>query len=183
MCHFIALTLPSQDLLSAAKQAANRFHRRLQPLNNPYLQSSLRPGEITVHPSGGNCDCGTALGLLARRAGKEVTDSTAQLRKKGWSDAKIQRWSRQRQSVSKRQSRTDEEAAFEGCRLWSELIEHLIKETGSPSVGLLLHWYSGQLESEKIQISTRRSLALDDKLTDALSQIEEDVIYDIQRSL
>jgi len=48
-------------------------------------------------------------------------------------------------------------------------------------VGLLLHWYSGSVDGERIQINRRTKILLDEGLADALYHVEEDIVYEIHR--
>jgi hypothetical protein len=105
------------------------------------------------------------------------------LRKKGWSETKVQRWLEQQQAVYEREARmeTARNACAEGSDPdgWSAILTELITEARLPYVGLLLHWYSGGLNSERIHLSGRVCVAIDSELGATLYRMEEDTLYQV----
>ncbi|MEW6306755.1 MAG: hypothetical protein AB1705_25085 [Verrucomicrobiota bacterium] len=189
MCYFITLILPVGNArdISVIDEILSRVHRTAEILSNPHLSQHLHLKERYLYPGGKMCECGTALGTLRetqppKRIEKKEIDG---LRKKGWSETKIQRWIEQQMSVKERkaQIKAKQDLAAHGSDPdgWTATVRALISEARLPYVGLLLHWYSGDLESERIPIKSRVKLPNDDQLSNALYRIEEDTIYEIHR--
>ena len=171
MCYFITLILPKAYFA----QINRSVH---QVYNNADLSDGLRPTEVAFRLSA-ECDCGTALGSLERQSAREhdARASIQSLRRKGWSESKIQRWLQQKQTTAESKANDLESRIQDDLDHWCRTLKELITETGSPSIGLLL--YFSTPKREQIRTTPRVSLPLDDRLASALSQIKEDIIYDI----
>jgi hypothetical protein len=65
------------------------------PLDNRHVAAQLGEGAVFVRATRGHCDCGTAIGRAHGRDAKVEA-----LRRSGWSEAKIQRWSEQKAEVA-----------------------------------------------------------------------------------
>jgi len=187
MCHFITMVLPASADAQHVTEVFHRHHRRMARLTNPHLATQLRPDDMYVQPVPKMCDCGTSLGSLRRvseppRVERRETD---QLRRKGWSDTKIDRWLQQQTQYLERLSREREsrEAATRGTDpdSWCQTISELLALPGVRYAGLLLHWYSGGIESERIHLSDRRRVRLDSSTLDFLYHIEEDILYEFHQ--
>jgi len=92
VCQFITAVLPAGGRLPDAEDALARVGRRLVPVHNAAVRNQLRPDEAYYALSEGGCDCGTALGRIARvREGRTREDAakTRKLAARGWSAAKI----------------------------------------------------------------------------------------------
>ncbi len=149
-----------------------RHGRALKPQSNPAIEAQLQPGERLLLTTAGHCDCGTALGGLARdpalpeRRRRSDERKEAALRRRGWSEARIRRWRHQR------------EIPGSGLRLqvglieWERLLNDLLSQPRTPTVGLLLHWYGGGFD-EPIALRGRETLPL---CTESLGRLREDVL-------
>lgn len=175
------VTPPGTDM-NAVSKVLQRHRRKVIPLNNRSIVSHLNHGESYFYPQGSTCDCGTALGSLIHRsdAGRVEKRWLDDLRKKGWSETKIARWGEQKKSIHKREERIQklrEEARGSDPDGWCAIIGELIERAGIKYTGLFLHWYSGGLETEKLDQPRRIELGLDENLADALYHMEEDNLY------
>lgn len=189
MCHFITLIIPNRELLDKVSISLESHHRKMAIIGNAHLSVALRAGEIDVHPeSKMGCDCGTALGSLRSRAEvrRPQRSEVEGLRRKGWGTAKIERWFEQRKAIENREARIDsaKRDASTGTDPdgWCSIMKSLLSDVPLSHVGLLLHWYSGSLDGEKIQVAGRTTLSLDGGLAESLYQMEEDRIYEIRLS-
>jgi hypothetical protein len=82
MCYYITAVLPLSANQVALAAIAHKYGRRLQPLTNPSIEAQLQAGEKYFVTTVGHCDCGTALGALAREyAQTKPVDQLAQERK------------------------------------------------------------------------------------------------------
>lgn len=185
MCHFITMVVPPRTDLAALNEALRRHGRGVEPIENRHVVKLLKPGETYLWPSGKRCDCGTALGSLneaTRPTGpRDLRREVAKLRRKRWSETKIERWCAQmRANVEKEIRQTEEQLAkaatgAEDPDGWCALLRSLCDEAGLTYVGILLHMYSGGLDE---RIAARRvTLPLDDRLAEVLFRMDEDVLY------
>jgi hypothetical protein len=105
-------------------------------------------------------------------------------RQQGWSEAKIQRWLEQKEQNKERHRREDEALASGGgpeLDRWIEFLNDLIGFGHAPRIGLLLHWYGGTIEGERIKIKRRERVRLAEVNPERLMKIEEDVLYEVVR--
>ncbi len=186
MCHFITMILPAGTGLEASSGVFARHNRKPVCLVSRHVDPFLQTGEVYLFPSRRMCDCGTALGSLNRQPESErISKATGdRFRKQGWSDAKIQRWLEQRSQTDERDRRISDaksiSVAGRGPDGWHGILRGLVCDLRLTYAGILLHWYSGGLETEKIEVKRRVTLPMDDKLTDALYRVEEDTFYIIK---
>lgn len=175
MCQFITAVLPAGGRLPDAEDALARVGRRLVPVHNAAVRNQLRPDEAYYALSEGGCDCGTALGRIARVREGRTREDAANRRKlaaRGWSAAKIQRAigsrSRARESA--------ERAAADEIAQWTALLADLHR-AGFRFVGLLLHFYGGDVADEPITLRGRVTVAAPD-VREALERMEEDTLVE-----
>lgn len=177
MCHFITAVLSPGADVEAAFQIAKAHGRRWDPIDNASINTALRAGESYYYTSHG-CDCGCGFGVLARSSSHppDYESKLEDFRKKGWSSAKIERWLNE-----KRKSeawRTDFLASPpDDVILWHKFVHEVIDAGAARYVGLLVHWYSGGLETETIPIQTRRWTTIADLNCEHLLRAEEDVLH------
>jgi hypothetical protein len=182
MCRFVVATLPARVDPARVEARFVAHGLALRPLANASLARQLPPGERCFVTTAGHCDCDTPLGLRARDpAASDDARAVAQLRKQGWSEAKIARWREQARATAERDAR---EAALEaersgpGISGWLALLEETLAL--APRVGLLMHQYSGALEPEEIAFVHERVPA-SARTTERLLDLHEDVLYDFER--
>ncbi len=60
----------------------------------------------------------------------------------------------------------------------SQLIPSIFEESGARRVGLLLHWYRGDLTSERMSITRRERVSAAGLSAEFFGRIEADVLYD-----
>jgi hypothetical protein len=184
VCYFITTTLPAGSNIEAAASIARQYGRIWEPLNNPFIIPQLEPGEEHFTTTSSHCDCGTQIGLRTRPAAgrneRAAERKISRLRHKGWSNAKIERWlSEKRATEKKRKKRASEVSGVTLIGAWEDLLRTLIAQLQISYVGLLLHWYSGGLQSERINILRRVSVPVSNLNPTFLLEIEEDVLYRI----
>ena len=184
MCYFITTTLPTGSDIEAAASIARQYGRIWEPLNNPFIAPQLDPGEEHFTTTSSHCDCGTKIGLCTRPAAgrneRAAERKISRLRHKGWSNAKIERWLSEKRATEKRREKKGLEVS--GVTLieaWEDLLRTLVTQLPIAYVGLLLHWYYGDLQSERINILRRVSVPVSNLNPTFLLEIEEDVLYRI----
>ena len=156
MCYFITLVVQGADEASIAP-VLTRHGRRARPIGNPSVASILQPGEVQLLTTIGHCDCATA---LIRRSTDRRARQVDGLAKKGWSPSKIERWLQDRETADVRaHARTDAQRT-DSIALWTNLIDDLFAMRRVRQAGLLLHNYSGDVNTEAFEV-TRASARVD----------------------
>lgn len=143
---------------------------------------------IYFSPTGSGCDCGSVLGS---GKWKDERDSKFESRieksrksKKGWSEAKLNRWIDQKKAA--RQGRARHQAALAesksaSIQSWMGLIKSMIETHGLSEFGLILHFYRGLFITEDFVLTNKIVVPvgkLDEKI---LEYMEEDVIYEFTK--
>ena len=184
MCHFITGALPRSAVRTALDPILREHGLAFTPLANELVQAQLPADDVYVRATKSWCDCGTPLGAArrGRRAGDpdgaHAARARQELAKKGWSATKIERWLAQQERTRARDARVRKDldaASAVYLETWRDGLAALARTAGH--VGLLLHWYHGAPETERIGLVRREHIpvrALDVAL---LGRIEEDVLY------
>jgi hypothetical protein len=150
MCFHITLIVRGGDP-SDIDQVLRRHRRKAKPIANASIAHALAPGEAQFLTTVGHCDCGTALApVTVDRAGKRNAQA-AKLGKKGWSQAKVERWLTDRVKADEKSEERRHTNTPDSVELWSRIVGDVLSAPGVQQAGLLLHFYSGDLEEEAIE--------------------------------
>jgi hypothetical protein len=106
------------------------------------------------------------------------------LKRKGWSETKITHWLTDREkSIEKDQIKYDRivNGVHVDIANWINYLDRVFTKTKIEHFGLLLHWYKGGLESERIKLKDRIRIKISDLTPDNLLKMDEDVIYELLR--
>jgi hypothetical protein len=156
MCYFITVGLD--------KNYTSFLHRYMQDeygflrSNNPSITDRLNTNSVAFHiVSTGKQPCSCGLFYLKREDSEpsEANRLRLKYRKKGWSAEKIERAISDKFSTHKRN--------FEGLK--PDLRERLcgvVTEAGR--VLLVVHWYSGDVDAEKLPIRSQKIVTCDELL-------------------
>lgn len=171
MCFFIALVVQGGDA-STIDRVLRKHGRQARPFANATLAGSLLSGEGQFLTTVGHCDFGTVLAPhVVDRAGKR-TEQAAKLAKRGWSKGKIERWLSDRMKADERAEERRHANTPDSVELWSRIISDLMSTPGVQQAGLLLHFYSGDVEEETIELLRKTVPKADFK--SSLKSISED---------
>jgi hypothetical protein len=185
LCHYITATMAPKGDETSVRHLAKASLLKWDPVDHPGVQKMLCPGERYYMTTRGSCDCGTEIGLARRIDGTlpsrqlDFSRDIRNLKKKGWSAAKIDRWIAQSKADS---ARKHQEAAnrLSGQHLelgrWIQFIASVLHGGHAQWIGLLLHWYSG-LSTEAMAAGNRLWLSLSELTEDYLLHAEEDVLH------
>jgi hypothetical protein len=168
MCHYITLVVDgiAED---AVRSYMLEQGRDASPVENASIRAILKPSEmqyLTVRRPK-FCDCGTGLLRDQKRPPDNNAAETTKLKRKGWSQAKIERAISQREAAAER-----EQSAPDGPDFWSALLGGLLFNPEVRSAGLLLHSYQASVVTEEIP-AKRKELEVNN-LNKALLDFEED---------
>ncbi len=184
MCHFITcLVAPGVSLLEL-QPLCNQHGMLFSPIDNSFVSAQMPQGQY-VRATQSVCDCGTPLGSLSakhnpksRAEGESAhATSVAKLKKKGWSQAKIDRWLGEKETASERASLQRANSSGANLNSWCQFIKTFLSASQGKALGILLHWYSGSLDDEEIEIKCIERIPLTEELEKNLLSIREDVLY------
>jgi hypothetical protein len=184
MCHYITATLPRNVNPESVAPTFEEHKLGFELISNPHVSGQIDSGDWYILTTRGHCDCGTAIGSLCHsNVGKPVSYERElnKFRKQGWSEAKIQRWVEQKEQTKERHQREDEARATGSTpelNQWVEFISELLESGKSRKLGLLLHWYQGGIESERINILGREKVKLTELNPERLMKMNEDMLYE-----
>lgn len=189
MCDFITATLPHRADIDEVCAIAKSFDFPFTPIVNPHVIRQLHNGKYYFLTTRGHCDCGTVLGsskyASETEPPPEYSRKIKKLRKKAWSDEKVDRWLAQKRLSRKRRISHDKEIRQEEYQLeaqrWLGFLESVLRSGHTTFVGLLLHCYSGQVETDRVRITRHEERRLGTVTADWLPLIEEDILYRITR--
>lgn len=176
MCHYVTLVMSAEahDRLAAIFPT---YYLSPYQIINPSVTSHLKPGELYWCARAGLCHCGTGLGSMRDRGPRfsaEEIRELNRLRKKGWSEARLERWQAEKREAVERQSQATEERYKPSANRWYEFL--LASHT--EKIGILLHWYGHSVETELLAGLQREVVRRSELDVGFLMQIKEDVIYE-----
>lgn len=184
MCHFITcLVAPGVSLLEL-QPLCSKYGMLFKSIDNPFVSAQLPPGQY-VRATQSVCDCGTPLGSsYAKENQKSLAEgesahavAVAKLKKKGWSQAKIDRWQAEKETAAERSSLQRAYSSGADLNSWCQFIKAFLTASEGKALGLILHWYSGSLDDEKIQINSIERIPVSNELEKNLLSVREDVLY------
>ena len=188
MCHYITATMGPNSDESAVRRLAKASLLKWEPLDKPGVMTQLRSGERYFLTTRGMCDCGTEIGVSVRTArtlpprDPDLSREIKKIKKKGWTDAKIDRWIEQTKSDVARKH-LDSETRLCGPHpevdRWIQFVSSVLAGNYADWIGILVHWYGGNVATEAIAAGNRRWLTLDDFTEDYLLNAEEDTLHTI----
>lgn len=192
MCQFITAILPNDADAAEVAAAFRRHGRACTAYVNATLAAQIGSAESTYCTTPGHCDCGTLLGsavieaVADDRDGDDAPDSrgieAARLRRKGWSESKIERALMQRDEAKARPiaPRRGEQPQT-GLDVWSTMIREVLALPGTAYVGLLVHGYRGGIHDEEIALQDRQVIRAGHLSEAALASMRADTIHEFRR--
>ena len=188
MCTYITAVIPARADEAAVRRCADEWGHGWAAIDNRYVLGQLRPGERYYLTTRKHCDCGTALGSLGpewEHRPDDPTEKIPALRRRGWSGAKIARWLKDKERAAGHRQRTAALGAGHPAmpeeELWLGFLRAAVAGGLAESVGLLLHWYSGRVESERIDLENRTRVPLGELDETVLRNMAYDHLYEVRR--
>lgn len=188
MCHVITATLPSSADAAAVVARLAVGGRAFVVVSNAVIAAQIDPGDVYLVTAGKPCDCGTSIGALARADGGDADCDTGRevekLRRRGWSETKIRRWQSDVEHSRDRRQREHHVRALRGAhdaQQWVELLGDVLGSGETSRIGLLLHWYRGSVESERIELRGREQVVITEANPELLMLMDDDVLYEFVR--
>jgi hypothetical protein len=175
MCTYIMTVLPAGTDLEPAREDYKMFGL------NFWVQKE-RPPAISTHDAyvgtAGFCDCGAALGSsnVSHRPIKPPDEQLPKLKKRGWSEAKIERWlDEKRTHLAGDIRRADERTVRELAR-WHAFIEHALESRLASQIGVFVHSYNKGFGADIIRNIVRVPLRM--LSPELLRNIADDTLYE-----
>ena len=144
MCYFLTVAVPVRHAHRIGEVFGRGFQTRATA--NPSIIVALPAGYTPCVVTSGDCSCD----LYAKPTSPAALDPTVHLRRKyeklGWSAAKIQRALDQAAASSAKLNRPTSGVRDDV----TDCLGALCRAAGS--VALLVHWYSGDLETERLTL-------------------------------
>ena len=134
--------------------------------------AQLKPAEHYAHTSSGGCDCGSPLFFAAR---DHLEKQIGKLRAKGWSNAKISRW-----VEDSRPRAHQQKGAQDRCWSipdWAAFLEEALALPRVSFVGLIGHWYQGDMDNDLFVINERVAHRLAELRAGSLGVLDQDTIH------
>jgi len=175
MCHLITLIIPSLDQ-GRLKGILKAQGRVAVPVHNPSLAAKLDTGE-TQFLTTRNCDCGTVFAPSEEAAEQDDVAEIARLRKRGWSEAKIERSLASRNHAQA----MGRKPGVDSLAMWADVLHALLSDPKVERVGLFLHFYAGAVEAEALRPGLRLARK-GEAIEEALRTFREDEILIFRRS-
>ena len=171
MCYFVTGTLPVGADLERVRSVGGPEGSAWLPISNHFVQEQL-PSSAYYLVNGGVCDCESA---LVRHLSVPKRKKHPPQRASKWSAAKRQRWLEQRGWVEAQQ-----EISVDGnLSAWARYLNQLVGIVSPAPVGLLLHWYSGSVEGERVAVRVERPVAAATLRPSAFVLWEADHLYQV----
>jgi len=147
----------------------------LKSIENQSLKNQL--GDVLiglVSARNDHCDCDSSIGRDNKHKphaqGEDLEKKEREkLRKKGWSEAKINRALADRKNAHHASSDTEELGS------WLAFMNATVQIAGS--IGLLLHIYSGDIELETIELASKAEMKIGFCELETLTTIQCDTLY------
>lgn len=188
MCTFITTWVyenSSQEKLKAIL-SVNGFDFQEYP-DSP-IKSKLEV-PIYFRPTKGLCDCGTDLGnanyisATVDKTSKKIAD----LRKKKWSEAKINRWLNEHQLSEQKRLKSNEvreklDTSKVKNKSWLKLFNAILENNEFKVFGFLFHEYHGNQTTEDFVLKAKVHFNLKQIDESDLDKLEPDVPYEISIS-
>jgi hypothetical protein len=184
VCLYITGALPRGARLDCVAPIFETYKLSFETVSNPYVLEELPPGEVYLSTTSSRCDCGSALGSLGRHDGDgpvSYAHELKKLRRKGWGEAKIQRWLEQKEQTKEKHFREDEARAGSNtpvAQYWVDFISAVLNSRCSDKVSLLLHFYHMDVGGERIKILRDKRVKIEELTPRLLMEMEYDVIYE-----
>ncbi|UII19161.1 hypothetical protein [Fulvivirga ligni] len=184
MCHFITAIISSNSDLTLLNRIGDQFDIAFDYINNDHIKNQIDTNYSYLQKLTACCECGTSLGAQDHimSAEREQIKDINRLKRKGWSQNKIESWltNKQRSSVNQQRSFDHQSINYqEDAVKWLGFLSLLMKSSEIGYFGLLFHWYSGSVDSEDFQIIEYERLKEHQLNEDFIFHMKEDIVYEV----
>jgi len=178
MCIFIHAAVPKDTDIQRLTPVFKQHGWRVTLAENESLQKQM-PEDIVLRLTG-VCDCSTVLGRqrpeILEDDLKKPTDEVARYKRKGWSQAKIDRAMADKMRHQETQTEVDKSQQTRQLSAWISFIEDVLQQKTASKFGVLYHMFNGSLVDDKVIIRHVHTNSTKN-LERHLSLMEEDSLY------
>ena len=168
MCKLISLVLENTIPDEKYKFFLEKFAMEFRKILNADLQNQLDITEFCIKPTKGSCDCNSGLGSKLMAVKDEKFDDNYFINL-GVSKEYLDEL---KQEIS-----IDENCQKKDTDRWLLFIKAFLEKFKLNKIGVLLHYYSGGMGTEKIKIHEKIYVNLNEITTETLSNLQYDKIY------
>ncbi len=158
MCQFNLLILKSYQDSERCKNALLAHELGFQVIRNPSLASRLAADSVAVVTTTSHCDCDSLLGASESSTELDIHKESQRLRKKRWTEAKIQRSLADRKKQIERRRREQSTDWAQEEANWIGLCRSLL--TQKVKFAILLHHFSEVFDEEYFEEFTENHISL-----------------------
>jgi hypothetical protein len=184
MCHYITGTISGEVTVQELNSVGQEFGLQFETCPNEFVQKQLKSGESYIWKRCKYCDCGTPLGTLNAKnikRTKGISEAEIEkLKRKGWSEAKIQRFLNDKNKKEEQNDKDLEQmklSAENGVQEWIDFCKKLFETVPIDTFGILLHWYERGISNERITLNGRTLIDRSELAAKKMLEIEEDMLY------
>ena len=177
VCLFVAAIIPDRAMTPefAAIAAVHRVPKT--QLSNSSLSRQLAPTEHAWITTRSHCDCGSQLFSRPKeRSPEHLQREIQKLKKKGWREAKIQKWIHATEASTT--PRPTESVVSQPE--WFAFLTETLSLNMTPYVAILGHWYRGDLSTEEIRIEDRIRRQVEELGGSGFRVLLEDTVYEFR---
>ncbi|MGV3587083.1 MAG: hypothetical protein ACO1OF_08790 [Adhaeribacter sp.] len=101
MCQYITLTLPKDTDLELIKPVFEKYGLAQKVIHNPNVEEQIRKKDFYISTTTNMCDCGSVIASNSKQLStdQKYRSDIQRMKKKGWSNTKINRWIEQNRMV------------------------------------------------------------------------------------
>jgi hypothetical protein len=167
VCQFVFVVLPREADAAAVERVFAARKLGFRVIDNTALRARLADGDFIVSTATAGCDCQTPLGVGPR---VDMETRAAQLRAGGTPENHIAIWRAQATAREEAQLRSGDTVES-----WRTAISEALAHT--PRLGLILHWFSGNIATEDIAFRRQPGVLT----ADALAALAKDTLHEFVR--
>jgi hypothetical protein len=179
MCIYIVLVLPKNSGLVDIDQVLLTRDLSFKSFKNESLEKQLN-ANLFVRLAKNLCDCNTPLGKNFRET--TATNVTLEkeidrMRRKHWTQAKINRVIAQKAALDKIKSLAQREQETVLLQCWCDFIKTVLVQNSVKWMGLVLHPFDDTIETEIVQIADTVTVSRSEISHAYLSDLRNDIFY------
>lgn len=176
MCTYISFVFPRTLTDIARERFFDLLQIRVRPVDATRFHPQIRKDE-TCWIRRDDCDCGTFVGndtLLPSTGEVDTERDRARYKRRGWTDAKIER------AIADRQTRSAQPRLHRDQLItnWTHSLNYLSTVPGLQYIGIVWHEYSGYIDTEKFKVGS--AMASANNAINALQNLPENTVLRIE---
>lgn len=181
MCRFITAVIPAEVDFIRLIPIKREYRMSFDSISNEHVKKQIGPNSY-VRLTADECDCLSIVGLNSPKEQFEHKEGVSEeylhkLKKKGWSQSKIDRWlSEKERAIERNEAETEKDCEIQLAR-WMCFFENVLFDGKLKWIGLLSHCYSDSLDSEKVNILRVEHLVFCKDLEKLLPTLSDNVLY------